>query len=84
MVRSASSVTSTRQWPVTVRPGDRRASGVGSKATPIDRMSWMKACPRASSATRPRNAARPPRAATPATVLAAEPPEASTVGPMAA
>ncbi len=83
MVRSASSVTSTRQWPVTARPGTA-AVGVGSKATPMERMSWVKISPHWSSATRARKAARPPRAATPATVLAADPPEASVVGPIVA
>ena len=81
MVRSASSVTSTRQCPLTTSPGTA-AVGIGSNATPTERMSWVKAWPKRSSATRPRNAARPPRAATPAAVLAADPPEASVVAPM--
>ena len=45
MVRSASSVTSTRQWPLTTSPGTAGV-GVGSKATPIERMSWVKDRPR--------------------------------------
>ena len=44
MVRSASSVTRTRQWPVTTSPGTAGV-GIGSKATPIERMSWVKAWP---------------------------------------
>ena len=81
MVRSASSVTSTRQCPLTTSPGTAGV-GVGSKATPTERMSWVKAMPSPSSATRPRKAARPPSAATPAAVLAADPPEASVVAPI--
>jgi hypothetical protein len=46
-------------------------------------MSWRKISPSWSSRTVPRKAARPPKLATPATVLAAEPPEVSLAGPMA-
>ena len=46
-------------------------------------MSWRKISPSWSSRTVPMKAARPPKLATPATVLAAEPPEVSEAGPMA-
>jgi hypothetical protein len=89
MVRSASPVTSTRQRPVpatsaSAPPGPPAAAPViGSYSTPDARMSWMKTLPRASAAILPTKADRPPSAATPAAVLAAEPPEASTAGPRA-
>ena len=82
MVRSASSVTSTRQWPVTAA-GDRRGGG-RLEGHPDGPDVVGEGLAQGSSATRPMKAARPPRAATPATVLAADPPEASTVGPMVA
>jgi len=47
-------------------------------------MSWANTLPSWSSATRPTNAAAPPNDATPAIVFAAEPPEISVPGPMAA
>ena len=46
-------------------------------------MSWVNTAPSGSSATLPMKPAEPPRAATPAIVLAAEPPDASMAVPMA-
>ncbi len=42
---------------MTARPAPA-GTGTGSKATPIERMSWVNAWPRWSSATRPRKATR--------------------------
>jgi hypothetical protein len=59
------------------------AAGGVSKSTPAARMSWAKAAPSWSSLILPTNAERAPNPATPTMVLAAEPPEISTAGPMA-
>ena len=79
MVRSASGVTWIRQRAV----GGPSGAGGTSKATPVARMSCTNTSPSWSSRTLPMNAARPPREATPAMVLAAEPPEAAIPDGMA-
>ena len=71
----------TKQRPVPVSPAGTIAA---SKSTPEEEMSWVKTSPMASSATFPMNPAFPPRAATPATVLAAEPPDTSMLEPIEA
>ena len=69
---------------------DIRSLGVAYDTPPADdgeptaRMSCQKTLPNWSSATRPMNAPRPPNDASPAMVLAAEPPERSMDGPMSA
>ncbi len=79
MVRCASGVTRTRQRAV----GGPSVAGGETNSTPMALMSWAKTSPSWSSRTLPTKPARPPRAATPATVLAAEPPDDSVPGPMA-
>jgi hypothetical protein len=59
------------------------AAGVVN-ATPVARMSCVKALPSLSSLTLPTKAARAPKLATPAIVLAPEPPELSIAGPIEA
>jgi hypothetical protein len=80
IVRWASGVTSTRQWAVA---GPDLAAGV-VYVTPVALRSWVKIAPISSSRTFPMKAARPPSEATPVAVLAADPPESSIPGPMAA
>ncbi len=80
MVRCASGVTMMRQRPL----GSPSTAGLATNSTPAARMSWPNTVPRSSSATRPMNAALPPSDATPTNVLAAEPPEISIAGPIAA
>jgi hypothetical protein len=46
-------------------------------------MSWRKIRPNWSSRTLPKKAERPPRAAIPTMVFAADPPDISSAGPMA-
>ena len=53
------------------------AGSDGSKRTPAALMSWVKTSPSRSLATLPTNPAVPPSEATPAIVLAADPPETS-------
>ena len=53
-----------------------------SNATPAARMSWVKTSPSWSSQTLPTKPALPPRDAIPTAVLAAEPPDISTAGPV--
>jgi len=60
------------------------AAGVPPKCTPAARMSWANTAPSSSSATRPMNAAEPPNDAMPTVVFAADPPEISMPGPIAA
>ena len=79
MVRSPSGVT--RMMLVAV---GAPIAGVLRKLTPSDVMSWRKILPKASSATFPKYAPRPPSEATPAMVLPALPPEVSTAGPTSA
>ena len=79
MVRWPSGVTSTRQRPVGSLPF--AAAGVVN-VTPAVRMSWPKIWPNWSSAVLPMKPAWPPNEATPTMVLAPEPPEISTAGPM--
>ncbi len=79
IVRSASGVTTMTQRPVGVpwsMPPPRNV-------TPTARMSWPKTSPRSSVSTLPMYAARPPKLASPTTVLAAEPPLISTAVPSA-
>ena len=76
MVRCASGVTRIRQRPV----GAPSASAGVSKATPSERISCANTSPSWSCATCPMKPARPPSAAMPATVFAAEPPLASIPG----
>jgi hypothetical protein len=59
-------------------------AAASGKVTPTASMSWAYRAPSWSSATRPRKAARPPNDASPARVLAAEPPDVSLAAPMAA
>ena len=80
IVRSASGVTTMRQRPV----GGPSTAGGDRNTTPLARMSWAKTTPSWSSKTLPRYPARPPKLATPATVFAAEPPDTSMPGPIAA
>ena len=49
---------------------------------PSEVMSWRKMLPSWSSLTLPMKAPRPPREASAAMVLAAEPPDTSTAGPI--
>src|SRR5688572_13448402 len=79
IVRWASGVTNTRHRAV----GSPSLAGGVSYSTPTERMSWVNTPPSWSSRTFPTKPAVPPNDATPATVLAAEPPEDSTAGPMA-
>ena len=71
MVRSPSAVTLIKQRPVA---GPSVSTGV-SKAAPMPRISRAYSSPGSSPATLPTKTERPPKLATPATVLAAEPPE---------
>ena len=80
IVRWASGVTTTRQWPV---PAPEPPGGV-TNSTPVARMSWVKTSPSWSPATLPTKPARPPSDATPVAVLAADPPDTSMAGPMSA
>ncbi len=84
MVRSASPVTSTMHRPVPMPSTRWAASPTGSKSTPVARISRANTSPSRSSATVPTNAGRPPREATPASVLAADPPETSAEGVISA
>ena len=58
-------------------------AGALSKVTPAARMSWRKIRPNWSSRTLPKKAERPPRAAIPTMVFAADPPDISSAGPIA-
>ena len=49
----------------------------------MERMSWAKTLPSWSAAMRPMKALVPPSDATPAQLLATEPPDCSVPGPMA-
>ena len=80
MVRCASGVTTIEAAAAGLAVG----RGLGRNSTPAARMSWPNTAPSWSSATRPTNAALPPNDATPTIVLAADPPEISTAGPIAA
>ena len=80
MVRWASGVTKIRQRAVGVAD---LALGV-VKTTPLARMSWRKIAASASLPILPMKPPRPPSEANPAMVLAADPPETSTAGPMMA
>jgi hypothetical protein len=80
MVRSPSGVTRISEREV----GGPSASGWEANVTPAARMSWAKMRPNSSPATLPMKPANPPREATPTMLLAAEPPEISVAGPMAA
>ena len=53
-----------------------------SKVTPAARMSWVKTSPSWSSHTLPMKPAVPPSEAMPTAVLAADPPDISTAGPV--
>ena len=80
MVRWPSGVTRIRQQAVGSLPA--AAAGV-VKVTPAARMSWANTEPNWSCATLPMKPALPPNEAMPAIVLATDPPEISTPGPMA-
>ena len=69
-----------RQRPV----GSPPAAGLVVNSTPAARMSCPNTAPSWSSLTRPMNAAEPPNDAMPTMVLAADPPEISAAGPIAA
>ena len=80
IVRSASGVTTISDRAV----GGPSDAGATVKSTPTARMSWTYTAPSWSSRTLPMNAARPPSEATPTVVFAAEPPDASMPGGIAA
>ena len=63
------------------RSASRRSRASTSNSTPALRRSCANTLPNVSSAMRPTNAERPPNAATPTAVLAAEPPDVSCAGP---
>ena len=79
MVRCASGVTRIRQRAV----GGPSVPAGTSKSTPTARMSWREDLAQLVVADLADEAGPPPNEATPATVLAAEPPEDSTPGPIA-
>ena len=80
IVRCASGVTRMRQRPV----GTSASRGGVANSTPSALMSWANTSPSWSSATWPTKPARPPSAAIPAAVFAADPPLVSRAGPICA
>ena len=79
MVRSPSGVTMMKDLAV----AGPDIAGTVSKSTPKARIFWAKSSPSVSFRTLPMKAARPPSEATPAAVLAAQPPEMISAGPIA-
>ena len=78
MVRWPSGVTLIRQRPV----GVASCIQPPAKRAPMASMSWAKTSPNWSRPSLPMCTARPPKLATPATVLPAEPPDASIAAAM--